>query len=219
MSRDRSLTVAALLLVWAASAHRVDEYLEATTISLGTDRIEGQIRLTPGVAVAAFVMTGIDTDGDGRVSDGEQRAYAERVLRDVSLSVDGDRLRVRLVSTTFPEAEAMKEGLGAIQVDFGADVRREGGARTLVFENRHQKGIAAYLVNCLEPRDPEIRVTAQRRNYEQSHYEIDYTLPGSRRQSVWWWGLLLALPAGRLALLLWRRQRRSEAPGVGRREP
>ena len=214
----RRLAAASLLLVWAASAHRVDEYLEATTISVGRDRIEGQIRLTPGVAVAAFVMTVIDTDGDGRMSQGEQRAYAGRVLRGC-VGVRGWRPVAGAIGIgCFPETEAMKEGLGAIQVDFAADVRREGGGRTLVFENRHQKGIAAYLVNCLEPRDPEIRVTAQRRNHEQSHYEVDYALPGSRRQGMWWWALLLALPAGRLALLLWRRQRRAEAPGVGRLE-
>ncbi len=202
---------AALLLVGTASAHRVDEYLQATTISVGQERVEGQIRLTPGTAVFSFVMSGIDMDSDGRVSSDEQKAYAERVLRDVSLSVDGERLRVGLVSVSFPEAAAMKEGLGAIQVDFAADVPREGGARTLVFENRHQKGIAAYLVNGLEARDPAVRVTAQRRNYDQSHYELDYILPGSRRWPGGGLAVFAALAAGCLAVRLIAARRKRAA--------
>ena len=31
-----------------------------------------------------------------------------------------------------------------------------------------------YLVNCLAPRDPSIRLVAQNRNYSQSIYQLDY---------------------------------------------
>ena len=44
------------------------------------------MRLIPGVAVFSFVLASIDTNGDGVISEAEQRAYAERVLRDVSLT-------------------------------------------------------------------------------------------------------------------------------------
>ena len=33
-------------------------------------------------------------------------------------------------------------------------------------------------MNCLVPEDPEIRVTAQNRNYEQSVYQLDYMQDG-----------------------------------------
>ena len=58
-----------------------------------------------------YVVTIIDTDHDGVISKTEQRTYAELVLGDLSLSVDGDRLRVQLVSTAFPRVEQMMEGL------------------------------------------------------------------------------------------------------------
>ena len=47
-----------LLFVLAthALAHRLDEYLQATRISVATNRIDLSIDLTPGVAVAAAVM-------------------------------------------------------------------------------------------------------------------------------------------------------------------
>jgi len=38
------------------------------------------------------VFANIDADADGLISENEERAYAERVLRDLSLSIDGDRL-------------------------------------------------------------------------------------------------------------------------------
>jgi hypothetical protein len=164
----------------SASAHRLDEYLQATTISVEKDHVQAQIRLTPGVAVFRKVLAKIDTDQDGVISEAEQRAYAERVLRDLSLTIDGDRLRLRLVSSKFGKIEAMREGRGEIQLEFNADLPRGGPRRRLIFENHHQRRIAAYLVNCLVPRDPDIRVTAQNRNYRQSYYRLDYAQAGVR---------------------------------------
>ncbi len=74
-----------LLLVGApASAHRLDEYLQATTISVEKDRVQAEIRLTPGLAVFRRVLAYIDTDANGVISGAEQRAYAERVRLDLS---------------------------------------------------------------------------------------------------------------------------------------
>jgi hypothetical protein len=212
------LAAAILLLSFGmhASAHRLDEYLQATTISLEKDRVQAQIRLTPGVAVFPFVMATIDKNGDGVISSREQRAYAERVLGDLSLAVDGDRLWLQLISTNFPTTDEMKEGLGEIQINFAADVPRDSREHKLAFENHHQRPIAAYLVNCLVPRDPDTRVTAQKRNYEQSLYQVDFVQSGVRSgplSLVWWsegrgWlGSVAMLLLARLAVL-WRQRPR-----------
>jgi hypothetical protein len=161
-----------------AFPHRLDEYLQATKISLEKDRIRAEIRLTPGIAVLPVVMAIVDTDVDGIASPSEQRAYAERVLRDLSLSINGSPLKLELLSATFPEPDALKEGLGEIKLDLAAAVPRPAAEHKLIFENRHQQSIAAYLVNCLTPSDPDLQVTAQRRNYEQSHYELEYSQRG-----------------------------------------
>ena len=198
-----------------ASAHRLDEYLQATTISVENDCVQAQIRLTPGVAVFPIVIADIDTDADGVISETEQRAYAERVLGDLSLTIDGERLQLRMVSSKFAKIEEMREGGGDIQLELNADVPSGGPNRRLVFENRHQSGIAAYLVNCLVPRDPDIRVTAQNRNYQQSFYQLDYKQADVRSgsQSVFWWSVARGW-LGTIALLLfarlawrWRRAR------------
>src|ERR1051325_459872 len=101
-----------------AFAHRLDEYLQATLLWVEKDHIGAQIRLTPGVAVFPVVLATIDADADGRISDAEQSAYVERVLRDVSLTIDADRLQLRVVSAKFATTEEMKQGLGEIQLEF-----------------------------------------------------------------------------------------------------
>jgi hypothetical protein len=206
----RTRLVATVAVVHAiattAFAHRLDEYLQATIISVEKDRIHAQIRLTPGVAVFPIVLAGIDRDADGVISGAEQHAYAERVLRDLSLTIDGEPARLRLVSSRAASVEQMREGDGDIQLEVDADVPRGGGSRRLRFENRHQNRIAAYLVNCVVPRDPAIHVTAQRRNYEQSVYELDYVGGGDRPGPPFpgpWAGVMGWL--GAAALLLFAR--------------
>jgi len=167
-----------------ARAHRLDEYLQATTIDLGKQRVAFQMRLTPGVQVIRAVLGVIDADGDGELSEREQRTYAERVMRDLSLAVDGQAVRLRLISATFPSVGQMKEGLGDIELNLDAGVPAGGGMPRLVFENRHQRGVSAYLANCLVPGDPGIRITAQRRNEDQSRYEVEYTQPNAPARGI-----------------------------------
>ena len=216
MNTKRLIVAAAILplLGASASAHRLDEYLQATLISIEKDRVQAAMRLVPGVAVSSFVLRSIDTNGDGVISQTEGRAYGERVLRDVSLKMDGRILRPQLISVEFPAAEEMKEGLGEIQIEFSAELPRGGSNRRLIFENRHQRAIAAYLVNCLVPRDKDTRVIAQNRNEQQSFYQLDYVqtgvsagvLPGWSQRG---WLALAALLLTRLAFL-WAKPNPSE---------
>ena len=175
------LAAALLVLIWTATplfAHRLDEYLQATTIDLQKGRVVLTLRLTPGVQVLPTVLASIDTDKDGTLSAAEERAYADRVLEDLTLTVDGKSLPLRLVSSTFPTLDLMKEGVGVIVLSLEAPVPRGGSSRTLVFENRHQRAISVYLANCLFPSYSDIRITRQTRNYEQSVYRVNYTQAG-----------------------------------------
>jgi hypothetical protein len=215
------IRLTAILLCTAASgfAHRLDEYLQGALISLEKNRFEAEITLTPGVAVFPIVLAAIDTDSDGVISKAERRAYAGQVLRDVSLTIDGYALKPRLLSMRFPPIEEMKEGLGEIRIAFDGDLPPGDTNRKLIFENHHLSRIAAYQVNCLVPRDSDIRIVAQNRNYSQSHYELDFVhaaVASGPPLLAWWSGsgsllgpIALVLLA-RLALLL---RQRSSAPG------
>jgi hypothetical protein len=172
--------VAILLLLRAhASAHRLDEYLQATILSVEKDRLQASMRLVPGVAVSSAIVGAIDTNADGVISAAEGRAHVERILRDLSLSADGHVLRPRLLSFDFPKIEDMREGLGEIKVEFAADLPPGSSKRKIVFENHHQPRISAYLVNCLVPHDRDIQVIAQNRNGNQSFYRLDYLDAGN----------------------------------------
>src|SRR5215469_7956001 len=96
-----AVSAAVLLAGTSAFAHRLDEYLQATLISVERDRVQAQVRLVPGVAVLPVVLAEIDRDGDGAISESEQRAYADRVLSDLSLTMNGSRLRPSLVAARF----------------------------------------------------------------------------------------------------------------------
>ena len=178
-----------LLLGGPAFAHRLDEYLEATILSVEKDHVQASMRLIPGVAVSSSVITSIDSDGDGILSAAEQSAYAERVLGDLSLTVDGNRLMLKLVSASFPKVEEMREGLGEIHIEFRADLPPGGANRRLILENHHQVRKAAYLVNCLVPSDHDIRIVSQTRNEQQSFYQLDYVQAGvpSAPLPLQWW--------------------------------
>jgi hypothetical protein len=173
----------------AAGAHRLDECLQATLVSVEKDHVALSIRLIPGVAVSSSVISAIDSDGDGVFSVKEQRAYAERLLGGLSLSVDGEALGLSLVTADFPQIGQMREGLGEIHVECTADLPKGAGRRKLVLESHGQEKGTVYLVNCLVSRDPDIRIEAQRRNELQSLYELDYTQAGgpSLPKIAGWW--------------------------------
>jgi hypothetical protein len=189
--KAKVIAVAAVLLCLGAlaSAHRLDEYLQATILSVEKDHVQGSMRLIPGVAVSSSVIASIDTNGDGMLSEAEQRAYGERVLGELSLTVDGKRLRPQLVSASFPQIEQMKEGLGEIHIEFTADLPRGSFNRRLILENHYADHNAVYLVNCLVPNDHDIRIVSQSRNQQQSFYELDYVEAGVPSESArleWW---------------------------------
>jgi hypothetical protein len=213
-----ALVVGGVLLCSTAApvqAHRVDEYLQATTILVAQDRVHLEMRLIPGTAVVPAVLRAIDTDSNYVISAAEERAYVERVLRDLSLTIDDDRVTLWLVSWTFPGIDEMKDGRGAIRLEISGDVRALGHHRRLVFENHHLRPIAAYLVNALVPSDSAVRLAHQKRDYTQSSYQLDYVQAGvasswakPSRSAATWELIIAASFLGFARLLSWRRRPR-----------
>src|SRR6266702_8330841 len=174
---NRLLAIAAAILFFQsvpATAHRLDEFLQATLLSVEPGKLEASMRLVPGVAVSSAVVASMDINGDVALSEAEQQAYALRVLKDLSVKIDNRNLALHLVFSSFPTPEQMRQGIGEIQLNLEADLPQGSAGRRLIFENHHQSNIAVYLVNCLVPRNKDIRITAQSRNEDQSFYELDY---------------------------------------------
>jgi hypothetical protein len=174
--------VIALLSIGTASAHRIDEYLQATLVSLQPQGFQASMRLIPGMLIAPSVIGEIDRNADGVFSENEQRDYAERVLGDLVIGSDGQRVMPRLLSWRFPSPAQMLAGLGEIQIDYAAELPAGGSHRMLTLINRHKSGASVYLTNAVVPEDPGIRITAQKRNESQSSYELDYEQITSPRE-------------------------------------
>jgi hypothetical protein len=177
----RTIVAAVVLmsLARAASAHRLDEYLQATLISVQRDHVDVSMRLIPGVAVSSSVIAGIDSNGDGVFSKAEQWTYAEQVVGNLSLSDDGNALTPKLTSVEFPTIAQMRDGIGEIHIEYTAGLPDIAGARRFLLESRSREPKTVYLVNALAASDPLIRIVAQKRNAAQSTYELDYVQTGA----------------------------------------
>src|SRR5689334_6761081 len=117
---------ACLMLVPCARAHRLDEYLQATLISIDIDHVDLEMELTAGVAKAAEVFSWIDTNRDGGISETEGQAYAREMLRSVALSVDGKSVPVTLIESRFPQFRDMSLGVGSIRLRASAKIPAMG---------------------------------------------------------------------------------------------
>jgi hypothetical protein len=170
------LLLALLAVPSAVFAHRDDQYLQATLVTIEPSSVRLQINLTPGVAVAEQVIALIDRDGDGAISKNEAAAYAESLKRDLMLRVDGRKLELKLTAAEFVAPEELRTGSGIIQIEFSATPGPlAAGAHRLTLENRHLTTMSVYLINAARPRGGSIQITRQKRNDNQSTGEIEFT--------------------------------------------
>ena len=180
MKMPRLLTWFVVLAVWLvaappAGAHRVDEYLQATRIALGIDRVDLEMDLTAGMTLAPEVFGWMDSNGDGRVSQIEGERYARELFRSVALSIDGRPVSLALVDIQVPELEDMRLGTGTIRVRATGKVPAQWmGRHQLAYSNTHRPDTSVYLVNALVPADSRIQITDQRRDSAQHGLRLEY---------------------------------------------
>jgi len=166
--------VTLFVLPITARAHRLDEYLQAARLALAPDQVLLKIDLTPGVDVAPAIFALINTDRDGLISEAERKAYANRLLKDVVLEVDGQPRKLEVIRSQFPSFHEMQEGTGTIRIEARAAWRATPGHHMLFFRNNHQTDLGAYLVNALLPASPEIAITDQHRDSLQREIKLDF---------------------------------------------
>jgi len=206
----------------SASAHRRDEYLQASRIAIDPERLEIELDLTPGIAIAPGVLAEIDRSGDGVVADGEAHAYAAHVLSGIRLEIDGQPLPLALVTRQFPALESMRNGEGTIRLALTAAMPPlPAGDHRVFYRNDHRRDIGVYLANALIPASDRVAVLAQRRDVDQRELTIEYALrDAGERRSRWW---LPGGVAGAIVLLggvmWWRKQlvRSTSRPFAARR--
>jgi len=195
-------TVFALVIPGETSAHRLDEYLQATRLSLVRERVTLEVDLTPGVTIAPAIVTVLDRDGDGTISPIEAGAYGQVVLSDLVLELDGRPVALTLTRVETPSIGEMRDGSGTIQVRAVGPVDAIGsGRRRLDFRNNHQPATSVYLANALRPQDGDVDVVGQIRDPRQQGVRIEYDVhPRWPGQLIW---LVLGV-AGAATFFRWR---------------
>ena len=204
-----ALGTSVVVLSTSLSAHRLDEYLQAARIAIEPDRVELQLDLTPGVAVADAIVADIDRDSDGTLSADEKRAYVERVLGAIELRLDGQLLHVSPATSAFPDLDAFRQGGGTIRLQSAALLPPDRrGNHQLVFRNANRPDVSAYLANALVPESERFVVTAQKRDVLQRNLTIDFVEP---TPSATFTGLWLLGGLASVAMLIVLRTR----PSIG----
>jgi len=161
----------------ALSAHRRDEYLQAARLAVEPDRVELELDLTPGIAVADATIADLDRDRDGVLSAEERRACVGQVLDALVFELDGRPLHVEAIGSTFPGLDDFRRGEGTIRLHAAIVLSDQAdGDHQLSFRNTNHRDGSVYLANALVPKSDRVTITAQRRDPAQRDLTIDYVL-------------------------------------------
>lgn len=171
-----------------ASAHRLDEYLQAMRVDVRAEGVVLELDLTPGANIAADVLAAIDPDGDGTIDRTEADAYVTTVLRSLDVAVDGERLAVGLVNRTLPSLDDLRAGDGVIRVTATADAVQSRGRHRVRVANGYRNDVGVYLANALRPDPGPVTIASQSRDPRQQALTIDYLIEGPllTRTSMAW---------------------------------
>jgi hypothetical protein len=211
MKRSAVLITLAFAGMWLgypapSLAHRLDEYLQASRLSVDRDGVTLEIDLTPGVSVAPQVLALIDTDGDGQLSAAEAEAYANQVLNSVALSIDGRPVALILTGEQFPQLGEMTLGTGMIRLRATAKIPEVAAGRHQVFyRNSHQPELSVYLANALVPSDNQIEISGQSRDYAQHELIVDYRVTPKTAWPRSLWLIASLAIAGLASQAMWSR--------------
>lgn len=162
------------LLQATVSAHVVDEFVQAAQLTLSSNGVAIELRLTPGVELADRAFAMIDRDGNGKISPAEEEAYARRIMQDLTLELDGQRMALTVKEIQFPSKSDMKAGVGVIQLSLWADASlRTLGDHQIAFRNHYLPKLSNYLANVLVPTTEGIRITGQQRDALQQELRVN----------------------------------------------
>jgi hypothetical protein len=204
----RCITIAALALTWAASveAHQLDEYLQASRLDMSRDRIVVELTLTPGTLIAPRLLTSIGDERRHTISSEDLIRYAQQVLDDLRLSIDGRTYHLTAARVVASLWDELADGTGSIRIEAVTDgARITCGSHRIAYENTHAPVLSSYLVNALKP-GRDVRITAQRRDRLQHRLELDVEVDTLRGHAI-----EAAAGSGLIALLIairWRTGRR-----------
>lgn len=196
-------TVVILIGSTRASAHRLDEYLQASRLSVEPDRIVLELDLTAGVSVADGIAASIDTDGNDHISAAESVTYSRAVVADLSLEVNKAPVALTVTSVEAPTIADMKHGVGIMRVVASGDLRGvDGRGLRIRYRNDHRADVGVFLVNAMAPGSTTLTLASQDRDRHQREIRLDYNVSPVWPTQVGWLFFAFLL----LSSFFWLRQ-------------
>lgn len=191
------IAVLALTRDASISAHRLDEVLQAAQVSISPSSVTVVVYQTPGIEVAGRFLSGLDTNTDDSISSEEGRAFAQRVVSQLALDLNGSTLALSLEASEYPEVAVMRSGEGSVRIQARAAVSTLAvGRHVLTFTNNFDPGQGVYLANAMLPRDREIAIFEQERADQQKTLRIEFGVSEPPRRWLWWLVLAMLGAAG-----------------------
>ncbi len=191
----KSLWAAVAVLLAAggeAAAHRLDEYLQATRVSVARDHVSLEVDLTPGVSIAPSVIESLDADADHAIAPAEAEAYGRAVLSDLLVKLDGNPVAMTLMRIEIPTIDEMRNGLGTIRVHAAGSIEAGVGRRRLYVFNSHRPDTSVYMVNALVPDEGGVDIVSQSRDPRQREFQMEFTVTPRWAAYLLWLGLATA---------------------------
>jgi hypothetical protein len=202
------LLISLVLISPVAFAHPVDECVQAAYLKLGPNALELELDLTPGERVAPQMLKLIDQNRDGLMSQPEAQRYAERVLEDLRLKVDGRSQSFTLTPVMLPPTDVFLAGGGTIKVNARTNLTDTAGSHSLEFRNAHAPVKSGYLANVFV-QSGEVKILEQKRDATQQDFRVRYSLEPRAPRLDWVWLIPTILaPTALVAWWLTRMKRR-----------
>ena len=170
------------------SGHQLDEYLQATRVSIARDRVTLDVDLTPGVTIAPAIVETLDTNADNIIGPSEAGAYGRAMLSDVVVTFDGHPVAMALTQIEVPTIDEMRHGMGTIHLRATGSIAARAGRHRLDVVNDHRRDTSVYLVNALVPDDGGVDIVSQSRDAHQREFHLEAAVRPSWAMLLWFAG-------------------------------
>jgi hypothetical protein len=168
-----------------AAAHSLDQYLQASYVTVAADHLTVELDLSPGVLVAPQILARLDPNRDGVISDAEGQAYARQVLADVALQIDSQPLALALTKVDMPPFLTVQAGYGTLRLYAEADLPAGlQGPHQLAYQNTHEPVTSIYQANAFVEKGAAITLGVPSRDDLQHTLTLAYTIGGGTTAAV-----------------------------------
>ena len=217
-----SAIVPLIAIVGAASwitpsfAHRLDELFQEARVSIQSDRVVVDLDLTPGIQAAPGLIAVLDTDRNGVISGEEGLDFAQTVIRQSALSVDGTVLPLAVTGHDESAVAVLRAGAGVIHVQAQSSPHpmAAGGAHVVRYRNGFDPGLSLYAANATLPADEHIVIRRQERDQDQRELAIHFDVRGRfAAAAIGGPALLMGIVTALLLIRRWHRYRVATAVG------